>query len=206
METLLRTRLRQGHSIEAIQQSFQDVLRNIQIERKGHISTLPFDMRLTIGNHLSKHDDFTLMSNLHIWCHALGKDVSMWLLESHGRNMKLWSYKIKKTCADLKLTLDWPMSFIILLQDNDNCLKCTNGTDDGHFIASIDGGFNVHGIQPLIKHSNNISVQVHEAILLKHSKVSPWINRDSISIQVLNCKRTIWWINAKPVKHVILQR
>jgi hypothetical protein len=204
MEDLVRS-LSRIQSIDAVKQSFQDVLRKVQIERRAHISALPFELRFKIGNHLSKNDDFELISNLHVWCHVLGKDVSLWFIKHIKNKLKSWCHRIKSVCDNITCTFDWPKSVIILMADEENKIKCTDGTDNNYFIACIDRCFNLDSIRSLVQNATAINIQVHEAVLLKNSLTCPWSEYDSISINVSGNKRKIWWINGKPVHQITLR-
>jgi hypothetical protein len=91
------------------------------------------------------------------------------------------------------------------MTDEEKQLKCVNGTDKNYFIASIDNGFNHNNIRSLVENTNAIIIQVHEAVLLKHSLTCPWSDYDSISINISGHNRKIWWINAKPVHEITLR-
>lgn len=204
MEDLVRS-LSRIQSIDVVKHSFQDVLRKVQIERRAHISTLPFEMRFKIGNHLSNNDDFELISNLHVWCYALGKDVSLWFVKYTSSKLKSWCHQIKTVCDNLRFTFNWPNSAIILMTGENRKIKCIDGTDNNYFIASIDKGFNHNSIRSLVQNTNAINIQVHEAVLLKYSLTCPWPEYDSISIDISGNSRKIWWINAEPVHQVTLR-
>ena len=203
MEDLVRS-LSMMQSIDAVKQSFQDVLRKVQIERHAHISTLPFEMRFKIGNHLSNNDDFELMSNLHVWCYVLGKDVSLWFVK-YTSKLKSWGHTVETACDNLRFTLNWPNSVIILMTDKNRKIKCIDGTDNNYFIASIDKVVNHNSIRSLVQNTNAINIQVHEAVLLKDSLTCPWPKYDSISINFSGNNRKIWWINAEPVHQITLR-
>jgi len=210
MESFCRSYL-ERHSVLELRTQLNDALRRIQIEHNGHITCLPFDVRLHIAYHIVPEK---LLNLVHLYrintdarlasiaC-ALGSDV-VEQLQSHARMRKAKENRLLAICNDLAKSFvrTAMQTTCVILLHSQRTIPRDSATDNGHQIAYIDGTLDKHSVVHFThtKEECRFALSVHEAMLVKYSKeASPFEGLDSISIDLNGDKRRIWWVN--PEKH-----